>query len=65
MNKPEIGKRLRELRGDKKREEVALAIGVTAQAVSNYESGLRTPADDLKTKLADYYGKSVQEIFFD
>ena len=61
----DVGKRLRDLRGNKSREEVAIAIGVTAQSICNYECATRTPSDDLKVKLANYYGKTVQEIFFD
>ena len=64
-DKATIGKRLRELRGEKRREEVALAVGVSSQAISNYETGMRTPTDATKDKLAAYFGKSVQEIFFD
>lgn len=60
-----VGNRLRELRGDRSREEIAISIGVTAQAISNYEIGIRSPSDDIKCKLADLFGKSVQEIFFD
>ena len=48
IDRKEVGERLRNLRGDKSREEVAIAIGVTAQAISNYEIGIRTPSDDIK-----------------
>ena len=65
QRKPEVGARLRELRGEMSREEVAIAIGVTAQAISNYECGIRTPSDDIKVKLANYFGKTVQSIFYD
>ena len=65
FDRNKVGERLRELRGEKSREEVAIAIGVTAQAISNYEIGIRTPSDDIKCKLADFFGKTVQEIFFD
>lgn len=64
MDREKVAKKLLELRGNKKREEVALAVGVTAQAIANYETGLRIPSDTLKVKIADYYNKSVQEIFF-
>lgn len=60
-----IGARLRELRGDMSREEVAIAVGVTSQAICNYEIGIRTPSDDIKVKLARFFGKTVQEIFYD
>lgn len=65
MQREKIGYKLRELRGKRQREEVAVAIGVTAQAIANYEAGVRIPSDDIKVKLADYYGRTVQEIFFD
>lgn len=64
MNKEKMAKRLRELRGEKTTEEVALACGITRAAVSQYENALRIPRDDVKIRLAEYFGKSVQEIFF-
>ena len=65
MQNDKIGERLRMLRGDRSREQVAVAIGVTAQAVFNYENGTRIPTDDLKMKIAKVFGCTVQEIFFD
>ena len=64
MDAKEIGARLRELRGDRSQSEVAEALGLTAMAISGYERGERVPLDEIKVKLADYYGKTVQEIFF-
>ena len=65
MRRQVIGERLRTLRGDMSREEIALKLGVTAQAVYNYEAGVRVPTDELKSKIAVIFGKTVQEIFFD
>lgn len=65
MNRKKIAARIRTLRGMRSREEVALACKVTAQAISMYETGARIPSDDIKIKLADYFGCSVQEIFYD
>ena len=65
MDKKTIGMRLKKLRGKRTMEEVAQAIGVTKQAINLYESGWRTPKDDLKIKIAQYYEKSVQDIFFE
>ena len=53
-----------ELRKGKSREEVAKAIGVSVSAISMYENGERIPKDSIKVKLAEYYGKTVQDIFF-
>ena len=60
----EIAKRLLSLRGDTPRKEVAYSVGVSISALSNYENGLRVPNDRVKKRLADYYGKTVDEIFF-
>lgn len=65
MDAVKIGERLRNLRGDQPREAVALAVGVTAQAVANYETGARIPADEIKLRLAEHFGKTVQELFYD
>ena len=58
------GKVLIDLRGEKTREKVANDIGISQSALGMYELELRVPRDDIKIKLADYYGKSVQDIFF-
>ncbi len=58
-----IAERLTQLRGDRSREEVAKAIGISVSAISMYENGERIPRDSIKIKLAAYFNKSVQEIF--
>lgn len=55
---------LRTLRGKRTISDVASAIGVTRSALVKYERGERIPRDEIKIKIADYYGKSVEEIFF-
>ncbi len=64
MDKKKIAEKLRALRGTKSREEVAFNCGITAAAITNYETALRIPSDDVKIKLARFFGKSVQEIFY-
>lgn len=64
MDDKAIGARLRELRGDRSQQEIANAIGVEVMTISNYERGERVPNDKNKIKLASYFGKTVQEIFF-
>lgn len=62
---PEIvGKRLIALRGNRTQQEVAEAIGVTKASISNYETGKKTPRDPVKCKLAEYYKRRVDTIFF-
>lgn len=59
-----IGEKLIELRGNKSIETVAKAIDVTTQAIWNYENNKRVPKDEIKIRLATYYGIPVGEIFF-
>lgn len=59
-----IGEKLKKLRGGKKSKDVAKAIGITVSALSNYENDYRIPRDETKRKIAKYYKKSVEEIFF-
>ena len=60
-----IGEKLKKLRGGKKSKDVAKAIGITISALSNYENDYRIPRDETKRKIAKYYKKSVEEIFFE
>ena len=59
-----IGKRLRELRGNSTQNETAKALGISTSALTMYEIGCRIPRDEIKLKIAEHYGKTVEEIFF-
>ncbi len=52
------------LRGDKTQEKVANDNGISVSSLGMYETEKRIPRDETKIKLANYYKKSVQEIFF-
>lgn len=62
--KKTIGQRMRDLRGSRPQIEVAQAIGITAMALSSYETDKRVPRDSIKIKLAEYYKTSVESLFF-
>nr|WP_226639748.1 helix-turn-helix transcriptional regulator [Priestia flexa] len=64
MDKEKIAQKLMSLRGGLSREEVAIDVGISVSALQMYENGNRVPKDEIKIKIAKYYGKSVQEIFF-
>lgn len=64
MDKVKVGARLRALRGNTTQEVVAKAVGIGRSALNMYELGQRTPRDEVKIKLAIYYNKSVEELFF-
>ncbi|MGE8038129.1 helix-turn-helix transcriptional regulator [Lysinibacillus sp. NPDC093692] len=52
------------LRGVKSRSDVAFDLKITPQMLGAIERGDRTPSLRLAKKIADYYGTTVDEIFF-
>ena len=64
MDTTRIAEILISLRGTKRREEVAAALGLSLSAICMYETGQRVPRDEIKIALADYYGTTVEAIFF-
>lgn len=64
MDAEKISKKLIQLRGKKSLKEVAAANGISISALSMYEAGNRIPRDEIKIRLAKYYGRSVESIFF-
>lgn len=65
MDVVRIGKKLKKLRGSTPVEEFAKALGVSQSTVSMWEIGQRIPRDEMKIKIANHYGVSVESIFFD
>lgn len=66
-NEAEVGFRLRHLRKSAglSQRELAKKIMVSTAAVTNYETGVRMPRDEIKIRIANFFDKTVQEIFFD
>lgn len=64
VDRKEVGRRLTELRGIRTRVGTAKEIGISNEELSWFERGLRTPTDMKKVLLANYYGVSVQRLFF-
>lgn len=65
LNKEVIAEKLIKLRGEKSRDTVAKACGISVSALAMYEQGERIPRDDIKIRLAKYYESSVEFIFFE
>ncbi|MBP3972714.1 helix-turn-helix transcriptional regulator [Bacillus sp. WL1] len=65
MNYERIAENLINLRNGRSREEVAKAVGISISTLQMYENGQRIPRDNIKIKLANFYGVTVQKIFFD
>lgn len=59
-----IAQRLIQARGNRRREDVANAVGISVSAIAMYENGERVPRDEIKIRLADYYKTTVQALFF-
>lgn len=61
-----IGAKLKRLREEKgvSIEKMAKTLGLTNQAIYNYENNVRVPRDEIKIQIASYFNKSVEEIFF-
>ena len=60
----QMGKRLRELRGIRTRTGVVKQLGISYSLLSFYESGDRFPSEENQKKLANYYGVSVDDLFY-
>lgn len=65
MDRVLVGQRLRKLRGSRSIRCVSNDTGIKWSTLDMYELGQRMPGDDKKIILAKYYGKTVQELFFD
>lgn len=55
---------LKKLRGGTSREKVAKSVGISVSALGMYEQGRRIPRDEVKVKLAKFYGVPIESIFF-
>ena len=57
--------RVEELRKEKglNQEEFAKALKVSRQTISSIENGKYNPSLDLAFDIADFFGKTIEEIF--
>lgn len=46
-----------------KQKDIAKAVGITTSYYGMIEQGVRTPTLEVAKKIADFFGKSVEEIF--
>lgn len=56
-------KRLREAKGVSQ-EKAASDLGISHSAYTKYENNGLRPKDETKVKIANYYGVTVQELFY-
>ena len=65
VNMNKAGKLLRELRGIRTKIGVSRELGIPYSTYCSYESGTRCPNGRTKKLIADYFGRSVESIFFE
>lgn len=65
MNIQTMCGKLIDARGNRTQKAVANEIGISQSALNMYESGERVPRDEIKERIASYYGVSVGYLFFD
>ena len=58
-----MNEKLIALRGNRSQEEVAKALGISVSALSMYEQGNSIPRDEIKIRMAEYYGISIEALF--
>lgn len=64
MSPLKIGAKLKELRGNTTLTDASKAIKVSSSALAMYENGYRVPRDEIKIRIANHYGVSVESIFY-
>ena len=58
-----VGKKLRELRGSRTQDEISKELGITKSSYAMYERDERVPRDEVKVRISNFFGVSVQELF--
>ena len=64
IQKETTGMILRKLRGNRTQEEIATALGITKSSWAMYERDERVPRDEVKFRIAKFFDKSVEELFY-
>lgn len=59
-----IGKNIKKLREGEKlnQKELAKALNISNTTLSQYETGQRTPSDDIKIKIAEFFNVSLDYL---
>lgn len=60
----DVSEKLRGLRGKRTQDDISKQLGITKSAYAMYERGKRTPRDEIKVRISNLYGVSVQDLFY-
>lgn len=58
------GEKLRNLRGEKTRSQVANDLNISYSMYIKLERDERIASDEMKKRIAVYYGQSIESLFF-
>ena len=64
MDVSDITRKLIEARGERSQSSVAKDLGIGVSSLCMYETGERIPRDEIKERIARYYGSTVGALFF-
>jgi len=64
MDRKQIARNLVLARGEISRYKVCNDLGISYSTLAMYETGRRVPKDEHKMKIAAYYGKTIEELFY-
>ena len=61
-----VGTKLKALRQARKKsqQQAAADLNITKSALAMYERDERVPRDEVKIRIANYYGEPVEALFF-
>lgn len=64
MNANIIGAKIRAMRGAETQQALADKLKISKSALAMYERGERIPRDEVKVRIAQHFGTSIESIFF-
>lgn len=64
MDANKIGAKIRALRGAESQKALANSLKISKSALAMYERGKRIPRDEIKIRIAQHFGVSLESIFF-
>lgn len=64
MNAIAVGEKIRAMRGAESQQALANELKISKSALAMYERGERVPRDEVKIRIAQHFGVSIESIFF-